>query len=72
MGVSVALVPPPYTSQTCGRCGTRESTVRDGEDFWCGTCRRLTDADTNAAEVIASMAREVSGPGADKTLTAGA
>ena len=72
MGVPVALVPPPYTSQTCGRCGTRESTVREGEDFWCGSCHRLTDADTNAAEVISGMAHAISGRGAEKALGAGA
>jgi transposase len=59
MGVSVALVPPAYTSQTCGRCGSRESTVRLGEDFWCESCRRLTDADTNAARVISRMAHDI-------------
>jgi transposase len=59
MGVSVALVPPPYTSQTCSRCMTRESTVRLGEDFWCEACRRLVDADINAAEVISRMAHDV-------------
>lgn len=67
-GIPVVLVPPPYTSQTCHRCGSRESTVRLREEFWCGHCRVLIDADVNAAKTIARMASAF-GRGAEKRET---
>lgn len=50
-GITVELVNPAYTSQTCSGCGKRG--LRDREVFTCTTCDITLDADINAARNIA-------------------
>ena len=65
-GVSVLLVPPAYTSQTCSRCGhvhpVKGKSYRSGKRFKCGHCGFEHDADVNAAKNIAALGRAVTSP----------
>jgi putative transposase len=65
-GVSVVLVPPAYTSQTCSRCGhihpVKGKSYRSGKSFRCGHCGFEHDADINAALNIAALGLSVSQP----------
>lgn len=51
-GVPVVLVPPPYTSLTCSRCGGR-ATNRHRRMFHCWDCKLTVNADVNASRNIA-------------------
>ncbi len=53
-GVRVHRIHPAYTSQTCSKCGNRDSRSRDGEMFCCTACGFRADADWNASQNILS------------------
>jgi IS605 OrfB family transposase len=58
-GVSVVLVDPAYTSQTCSRCGHCERANRQSQSsFVCRRCGFAAHADCNAALMIAQVARQ--------------
>ena len=65
-GVSVVLVPPAYTSQTCHRClhihPDPAQSYRSGKKFKCGHCGWEGDADLNGANVIALLGAAVNRP----------
>ncbi|MGY2975875.1 putative transposase [Thermostichus sp. MS-CIW-37] len=65
-GVSLILVPPAYTSQTCHRClhihPDPEQSYRSGKKFKCGHCGWEGDADFNGANVIALLGAAVNQP----------
>ena len=62
-GIRVIEINPAYTSQTCHKCFKRG--VRNRETFTCTTCGIVTDADVNAALVIAAGGVAVNRPGSD-------
>ncbi|MGY2974154.1 putative transposase [Thermostichus sp. MS-CIW-37] len=66
-GVSLVLVPPAYTSQTCHRClhihPEQGKSYRSGKSFKCGHCGWEGDADLNGANVIALLGAAVNQPG---------
>jgi len=66
-GVSLVLVPPAYTSQTCHRClhihPDPAQSYRSGKSFKCGHCGWGGDADLNGANVIALLGAVVNQPG---------
>lgn len=53
-GRDVVLVPPAYTTMTCGGCGTRAKSrlPLDERVFRCDACGHVADRDGNAARVI--------------------
>jgi putative transposase len=65
-GVSLILVPPAYTSQTCHRClhihPDPTQSYRSGKQFKCGHCGWEGDADLNGANVIALLGAVVNQP----------
>jgi putative transposase len=65
-GVSLILVPPAYTSQTCHKClhihPDPAQSYRSGKSFKCGHCGWEGDADLNGANVIALLGAAVSQP----------
>ena len=65
-GVSLILVPPAYTSQTCHRClhihPEQGKSYRSGKSFKCGHCGWGGDADLNGANVIALLGAVVNQP----------
>jgi len=65
-GVSLVLVPPAYTSQTCHRCfhihPEQGKSYRSGKLFKCGHCVWEGDADFNGANVIALLGAVVNQP----------
>ncbi|MGY2977705.1 RNA-guided endonuclease InsQ/TnpB family protein [Thermostichus sp. OS-CIW-31] len=65
-GVSLILVPPAYTSQTCHRClhihPDPAQSYRSGKRFKCGHCGWEGDADLNGANVIALLGAAVNQP----------
>ena len=65
-GVSLILVPPAYTSQTCHRClhihPDPTQSYRSGKSFKCGHCGWEGDADLNGANVIALLGAAVNQP----------
>jgi len=65
-GVSLILVPPAYTSQTCHRClhihPDPAQSYRSGKRFKCGHCGWEGDADLNGANVIALLGAVVNQP----------
>jgi IS605 OrfB family transposase len=58
-GVPIVFVPPAYTSQTCSRCHhvhpEKGRSYRNGKVFKCGHCGLEADADSNAANNIATL-----------------
>ena len=62
--VSVVLVNPAFTSQTCSACGTVDKKSREGKDFKCRSCGFAIDADLNAARNIQHGRPSVSQRGA--------
>jgi putative transposase len=66
-GVSLVLVPPAYTSQTCHKClhihPDPAQFYRSGKSFKCGHCGWEGDADLNGANVIALLGAAVNQPG---------
>ncbi len=60
-GRDVILVPAPWTTSTCGECGTRaKSPLPLGEKtFRCTTCGHSADRDRNAARVILATAERI-------------
>jgi putative transposase len=65
-GVSLILVPPAYTSQTCHRClhihPEQGKSYRSGKSFKCEHCGWEGDADLNGANVIALLGAVVNQP----------
>ncbi|MGY4591239.1 putative transposase [Thermostichus sp. MS-CIW-40] len=65
-GVSLVLVPPAYTSQTCHKClhihPEQGKSYRSGKSFKCGHCGWEGDADLNGANVIALLGAVVNQP----------
>jgi putative transposase len=65
-GVSLILVPPAYTSQTCHKClhihPDPAQSYRSGKKFKCGHCGWEGDADLNGANVIALLGAVVNQP----------
>ncbi|ABD02176.1 ISSoc1, transposase [Synechococcus sp. JA-2-3B'a(2-13)] len=65
-GVSLILVPPAYTSQTCHKClhihPDPAQSYRSGKKFKCGHCGWEGDADLNGANVIALFGAVVNQP----------
>jgi putative transposase len=65
-GVSLVLVPPAYTLQTCHRClhihPEQGKSYRSGKSFKCGHCGWEGDADLNGANVIALLGAVVNQP----------
>jgi putative transposase len=65
-GVSLVLVPPAYTSQTCHKClhvhPDPAQSYRSGKSFKCGHCGWEGDADLNGANVIALLGAVVNQP----------
>ena len=65
-GVSLILVPPAYTSQTCHKClhihPDPAQSYRSGKSFKCGHCGWEGDADWNGANMIAKLGAVVNQP----------
>jgi putative transposase len=65
-GVSLILVPPAYTSQTCHKClhihPDPAQSYRSGKQFKCGHCGWEGDADWNGANMIAKLGAAVNQP----------
>jgi putative transposase len=65
-GVTLILVPPAYTSQTCHRClhvhPDPAQSYRSGKQFKCGHCGWEGDADWNGANMIAKLGAVVNQP----------
>jgi putative transposase len=65
-GVTLILVPPAYTSQTCHRClhihPDPAQSYRSGKSFKCGHCGWEGDADWNGANMIAKLGAVVNQP----------
>lgn len=57
-GRYVVLVPPAYSTMTCGCCGTRAKSRLPLEErtFRCGACSHVADRDRNAARVMLAAA----------------
>lgn len=57
-GRDVVLVPPAYSTMTCGCCGTRAKSRLPLEErtFRCDACGHVADRDRNAARVILAAA----------------
>ena len=57
-GRELVLVPPAYTSMTCGSCATRAKSrlPLDERTFRCESCGHTEDRDRNAARVILAAA----------------
>ena len=54
-GLTVALVDPRHTSQTCSACGYQARNNRRSQgDFWCRQCGYRLNADLNGARNIAA------------------
>lgn len=51
-GGQVKLVPAPYSSQECDRCGHVDAASRRGEVYCCTKCGHQDHADINAAKVL--------------------
>lgn len=68
VGVTVGLVNPAHTSQTCSSCGHRARNNRRSQSaFVCRECGFALNADLNAARNIAAKYRTASGmTGADR------
>lgn len=66
-GVSLVLVNPAYTSQTCHNCNhihpVRGESYRNGKTFRCGHCGWHGDADLNGAKNIAKIGAVINQPG---------
>jgi putative transposase len=61
VGVSVVVVDPRYTSQTCSACGYREKANRKSQsEFVCRDCSHAMNADWNAALNLRLRARVAS------------
>ena len=60
----VVKVNPAYTSQTCHRCGHKDSKNRSGRQFVCRHCGNQADADVNAALNIRALGIWAPGHGA--------
>lgn len=60
-GRKVVLVPPAYTTMTCGSCGARakQRLALDERVFRCGACGHIADRDRNAARVILAATVEL-------------
>ena len=50
--VNVVECKEPYTSKTCGRCGTLHHKLGGSKTFCCPSCRYVADRDVNAARNI--------------------
>ncbi|MFS8820426.1 transposase [Synechococcus sp. W60.1] len=65
-GVSLILVPPAYTSQTCHKClhihPDPAQSYRSGKQFKCEHCGWEGDADWNGANMIAKLGAAVNQP----------
>ena len=58
-GVPVVLVPSPYTSQRCSKCGHTEKRNRNNRDsFLCVSCGHADCADFNASKNIAYLGEQ--------------
>src|SRR5690606_22867441 len=57
-GRTVVLVPPAFSSMTCGRCGTRAKSrlPLDERVSRCDSCGHTSDRDRNAARVVLAAA----------------
>lgn len=56
-GRTIVLVPPAYTTMTCGECGARAKRLPLAErTFRCEPCGHTADRDRNAARVILASA----------------
>lgn len=56
LGVPLVIVPAPYTSQTCSKCGHCEKKNRKSQaEFLCVSCGHAENADSNASKNIASL-----------------
>lgn len=53
VGIQVRLLPPAYSSQTCSRCGARD-TFRKRDCFRCYSCGLTINADANSSRNLAS------------------
>jgi putative transposase len=51
-GGQIKLVPAPYSSQECDRCGHVDGASRRGEVYCCTKCEHRDHADINAAKVL--------------------
>jgi transposase len=55
-GVEVIIVPSPYTSQTCSKCGYCEKANRKNQSsFICQSCGFAANADINASFNIKNL-----------------
>ena len=58
-GVTLAIVPAPYTSQTCSKCGHCEKANRKSQAvFFCMSCGHTENADFNASKNIANLGEQ--------------
>ena len=53
-GIKVELIQPAYTSKTCSRCGSRNTTRPRQVEFICQDCKFQLDADLNGSRNISS------------------
>ena len=60
LGIRVVKVNPASTSKECSAC--RNEGGRDGERFWCASCGRVMNADSNAACNIISRGTGINVP----------
>jgi transposase len=51
-GHKLFVVDEPYTSKTCGNCGTLNKQLGSGRMFKCNFCKYKKDRDINAARNI--------------------
>ena len=58
-GVPLVIVPAPYTSQTCSKCGHCEKANRKSQAlFLCMSCGHAENADFNASKNIANLGEQ--------------
>jgi putative transposase len=62
-GSELIVVPAPFTSQTCSKCGVTDKASRPGcgREFACTACGHTEHADKNAALIVEGRARRAAG-----------
>ena len=54
LGIKVVFINPAYTSKTCSRCGSQDTSRPKQSTFICNHCKYQLDADLNGSRNIAS------------------
>jgi IS605 OrfB family transposase len=61
LGIKVEKIHPAYTSKTCSRCGSRNTSRPRQEDFVCLDCNLRLNADLNGSRNIEKFYRNLNG-----------